>query len=91
MSFLIYILVLGLVARWVVASWQGGMQRGEIAARDAQLRRLREEVDTLHSEVRRLADEHSFMVRLLTEGDRSRRDLPPREHSPDPDPNPETP
>jgi hypothetical protein len=63
----------------------------ELAARDAQLRRLREEVDGLHAEVRRLADEHSFMVRLLTEGDRPRRDLPPPEHSPDPDPNPEKP
>lgn len=89
MSALIYLLVLGLVARWVISAWQGGAERAELTSRDAQIRRLREEMDTLHAEVRRLADEHSFMVRLLTEGDRPPRELPKPEHSPDP--NPETP
>lgn len=86
MAVLIYILVLGLVARWVIAAVQGGAGRAEIAARDAQLRRLREEMDTLHAEVRRLAEEQSFMVRLLTEGERPRRDLPRPERTEDPNP-----
>jgi hypothetical protein len=86
MSVLIYILVLGLVARWVIAAAQGRADGAELASRDAQLRRLREEVDGLHAEVRRLADEHSFMVRLLTEGERPRRDLPRPERTEDPNP-----
>lgn len=86
---LIYLLVAGLVARWVISAWQGGADRQELAARDAQIRRLREEMDALHAEVRRLADEHSFMVRLLTKGERPLGDLPPPER-PD-DPNPEKP
>ena len=69
MSFLLYILVAGLVARWVITAWQGGPGDGyELASRDAQIKRLREEMDGLHAEVRRLAEEQSFMVRLLSEG-----------------------
>jgi hypothetical protein len=66
---LIYILVAGLLARWVFTAWQSGAGDGyELAARDAQIKRLREEMDGLHAEVRRLAEEQSFMVRLLSEG-----------------------
>jgi hypothetical protein len=64
----LYILVAGLVARWVITAWQGGGDGYELAARDAQIKRLREEVDGLNAEVRRLAEEQSFMVRLLSEG-----------------------
>ena len=76
-SVLLTILVAGLVARWVVASWPGG-DGHELAARDAQIRRLRDEMDTLQSEVRRLSEEQSFMVRLLSKGEgRSAGELPP--------------
>jgi len=69
MTFLLYILVAGLIARWVITAWQGGGGDGyELAARDAQIKRLREEVDGLNAEVRRLGEEQSFMVRLLTDG-----------------------
>ena len=70
MMALLYILVAGLVARWVITAVQSssGGDGHELASRDAQIQRLREEVDGLQSEVRRLAEEQSFMVRLLSEG-----------------------
>ena len=66
-TLILAILVLGLVARWVVAALPGdGLQ---LAARDAQIRQLRDEMDALQSEVRRLSEEQSFMVRLLAAGE----------------------
>lgn len=83
MSFLIYILVAGLVARWVITAWQGGGGEGyELASRDAQILRLREEMDGLHAEVRRLAEEQSFMVRLLSEGTPAREAALPAPQAP---------
>ncbi|HWK88865.1 MAG TPA: hypothetical protein VNP72_02695, partial [Longimicrobium sp.] len=53
--------------RWTDPSARG--HGGDsLAARDAQMARLREEMDALQSEVRRLGEEQSFMVRLLSEG-----------------------
>ncbi len=81
-SVLLTILVAGLVARWVVAAWPAG-DGHELAARDAQIRRLRDEMDTLQSEVRRLSEEQSFMVRLLSRGDGpSAGQLPPPANEP---------
>ena len=75
-SIILTILVAGLVARWV-AAWPGGDGHA-LAARDAQIRRLRDEMDTLQSEVRRLSEEQSFMVRLLSKGEgRPLGELPP--------------
>jgi hypothetical protein len=70
MMALLYILVAGVVARWVITAIKGGGggEGYELASRDAQVQRLREEVDGLQSEVRRLGEEQSFMVRLLSEG-----------------------
>ena len=68
MMALLYILVAGMVARWVITAFHGSGEGIELASRDAQIQRLREEVDGLQSEVRRLAEEQSFMVRLLSEG-----------------------
>jgi transposase-like protein len=83
MSILIYILVAGLVARWVITAWQGGGGDGyELAARDAQIKRLRDEMDGLHAEVRRLAEEQSFMVRLLSEGTPAREAALPAPEAP---------
>ncbi|WP_420129388.1 hypothetical protein [Longimicrobium sp.] len=65
------IIALGLAAKWVIGALKGGGGGGggyELASRDAQIQRLREEMDGLHGEVRRLAEEQSFMVRLLAEG-----------------------
>lgn len=64
------IIALGLAAKWVIGALKssGGEGGYELASRDAQIQRLREEMDGLHAEVRRLAEEQSFMVRLLSEG-----------------------
>jgi hypothetical protein len=65
------IIALGRAAKWVIGALKsngGGGAGYELASRDAQIQRLREEVDGLHGEVRRLAEEQSFMVRLLSEG-----------------------
>ena len=65
------IIALGLAAKWVIGALKsgGGREGGyELASRDAQIQRLREEMDALNGEVRRLAEEQSFMVRLLSEG-----------------------
>jgi hypothetical protein len=83
MSILIYLLVAGLVMRWVITAWQGGGGDGyELAARDAQIKRLRDEMDGLHAEVRRLAEEQSFMVRLLSEGTPAREAALPAPEAP---------
>ena len=84
MSILIYILVAGLVAKWIITAWQsgGGTEGHEIAARDAQIKRLREEMDGLQAEVRRLAEEQSFMVRLLSEGTPAREAALPAPDAP---------
>ena len=63
------IIAIGLAARWVIGAFKSNDGAGyELASRDAQIQRLREEMDGLHAEVRRLAEEQSFMVRLLSEG-----------------------
>jgi uncharacterized protein YlxW (UPF0749 family) len=86
MSLLLYILLAVLVVRLVMTSVQSGAGRQTLASRDAELGRLREEVDTLQAEVRRLAEEQTFLVRLLSEGDRPGGALPPPETFPDPNP-----
>ena len=84
------IIAIGLAARWVIGAWRGGDGGGyDLASRDAQIQRLRDEVDTLNAEVRRLGEAQSFMVRLLESG------APPAATAPDaPEPadglNPET-
>ena len=66
------IIAIGLAARWVIGAWRGGEGGGgggyELASRDAQIQRLRDEVDSLNAEVRRLGEAQSFMVRLLESG-----------------------
>lgn len=71
------IIAIGLVARWLIEAWRGGSDDRLLASRDAQIQRLREEVDVLTSEVRRLGEEQSFMVKLLSEGTGRGEALPP--------------
>lgn len=71
------ILAVGLVARWLIEAARGGSDGRLLASRDAQIQRLREEVDVLTSEVRRLGEEQSFMVKLLSEGAKRGEALPP--------------
>jgi hypothetical protein len=68
---IVTIIALGLAAKWVITALKsngGGGGGYELASRDAQIQRLRDEMEGLHGEVRRLAEEQSFMVRLLSEG-----------------------
>ena len=79
------IIAIGLAARWVIGAWRRGEGAGgyELASRDAQIQRLREEVDTLNAEVRRLGEAQSFMVRLLSKGEGpSAGQLPPPANEP---------
>lgn len=82
-----FVIAVGLAARWVIEALRGGSEGHRIASRDAQILRLREEVDVLTSEVRRLGEEQSFMVKLLTDGG-TRGDARPRAEGPQ-TPNPE--
>jgi hypothetical protein len=61
------------VVRWVFAASRGSPAISPAA--QAEVARLRAEVDELSATVRRLAEEQSFMVRLLSDGER--RALPP--------------
>jgi hypothetical protein len=76
---LLWLLVIAVVAKWVFAPPDRTLP--ERAQRtEAELARVREEIDRLTGEVHRLSEEQSFMVRLLSEGDRARlegRELPP--------------
>lgn len=67
-SVVILVLSVGLAARLVISAIPRSRGDGDIASRDAQIRGLREEMDVLQSEVRRLSEEQSFMVGLLGQG-----------------------
>ena len=67
-STLFVLLVVAFIARMVLTS-TAGRGRPELSAQyEAEVARLREEVDVLNGEVRRLSEAHSFMLRLLTDG-----------------------
>lgn len=51
---------------------QGFFRSSELAGTDSDVARLRNEVDRLSAQVDRLVEEQSFMLRLLSEGDRRR-------------------
>lgn len=89
-SFLLMVLIVAMVARLVLTGV--GMRGGnpELEARHtAEIARLREEMDQLQSRVAQLADEQSFLTRLLAERDSPAGELPPP-GAPPSDPNPET-
>jgi hypothetical protein len=75
-SVLIFIVVLSIVGRWV----HGWSTAGPALAPhyEAEIARLRGEVDELSAQVVRLTDEQQFMMRLLTNGEsRADPELPP--------------
>lgn len=62
---LLVVLLAVILARWFFSEWSGGPRVGP--ATDAEVARLRGEVDELTTQVRRLAEEQEFLVRMLDE------------------------
>jgi cell division protein FtsB len=76
MTVLFFIVVLAFLARWI-HSWavEGPALQPHY---EAEIARLRGEVDELNAQVARLTDEQQFMMRLLTAGEaRPGPELPP--------------
>ena len=65
------VFVLGPIAKAYADRISRGLPPDSDTSR-AEIGRLREEVDRLGAEVARLHEEQSFMVRLLSDGDRKR-------------------
>jgi hypothetical protein len=85
---LLILLFVAWVVRWVLV--EGNPNRGVRPGADPEVARLRGEVDELSAQVRRLDEEHAFMLRLLTESDKPAATLPPSEKpAPAERPNPE--
>ncbi|HEX8451573.1 MAG TPA: hypothetical protein VF647_05730 [Longimicrobium sp.] len=75
-SVLLFIVALAIVGRWVF----GWSTAGPALAPhyEAEIARLRGEVDELSAQVVRLSDEQQFMMRLLSGGEnRAATELPP--------------
>jgi len=81
-----WIIVLVYLGRWIFGD-QSGRRLPEQAVSQEELDRLREDVDRLNAQMTRLIDEQSFMVRMLSEGDRKRLEERTRTN-PEPPPNP---
>ena len=65
---LFVLLVVAVLVRWIAAPMRGGDRLSPAA--DAEVARLRAEVDALNAQVRRLGEEQSFMVALLSDAER---------------------
>lgn len=75
-SVLLFICVLAVLGRWI-HGWSGS---GPSLAphHEAEIARLRGEVDDLSAQVVRLSDEQQFLMKLLTSGEnREAAELPP--------------
>lgn len=81
---LFWLLVVAGLVRWAAAAWRPG--RTLQPTYEAEVARLREEVDQLTAQVSRLTDEQQFMMRLLAEGrtapDAGRLPRPPQPENP---------
>lgn len=86
---LLILLLLAYVVRHVVTEGREG--RRSLGAPDPEVARLREEVDELSARVRRLAEEHAFMVNLLAPGGKPAELSGPNENETNEIRNPETP
>jgi hypothetical protein len=86
---LLTVFAMAIVAKWVFVPTERALPERTHRA-EAELARLREEMDRLTTQVDRLSEEQSFMVRLLSEGDRARLAERPRltggDSAPPPDP-----
>jgi len=83
-----WIIVLVFLGRWIFGD-QSGRRLPEQAAKQEELERLREDVDRLNAQVTRLIDEQSFMVRMLSAGERKRlEERTPTDAASPPNPNP---
>lgn len=80
MAFL-WLLVAVVAVRWLLTPPSGRLPPEQAQRTEAELGRLREEVDRLNGQVERLVEEQSFLLRLLGEGERPR--LLERENDPD--------
>jgi hypothetical protein len=67
---LFWLLLVAYLARWIVSEWGERSAARLSPAADAEVARLRAEVDDLAAQLRRLSEEQSFMVSLLSEGGR---------------------
>jgi hypothetical protein len=66
-SVLFWLLVVAWLARWALGSWHPGRPALQ-PHYEAEVARLREEVDQLGAQLAQLTEEQQFMMRLLTEG-----------------------
>jgi hypothetical protein len=66
-SALFWLLVVAWAVRWVVTAWRAPGPALQ-PHYEAEVARLREEVDQLTAQLMRLGDEQQFMMRLLTDG-----------------------
>ena len=79
-TILLLLFVVAYLGRWVASGWSDA--RRIAPAQEAEVARLRDEVDLLTAQVSRLTDEQQFLMRLLADGGaRARPELPP--NSPD--------
>jgi hypothetical protein len=74
-SILFFIVVLAFLGRWI----HGWAVEGPALAPhyEAEIARLRGEVDDLTAQVVRLSDEQQFMMKLLASGENRSPELPP--------------
>lgn len=81
---LLWLMVAAILLRWVAAAWRP--ERALQPTYEAEVARLREEVDQLTAQVARLTEEQQFLTRLLTEGgpapDAGRLPQPPQPENP---------
>lgn len=88
LAILFLLLVAAMLGRWVLAAREDDPEL--IARQTAEIARLREELDRLGGEVRRLAEEQSFLMRLLAPGRQAAADLLPEARPPTPAENEES-
>ena len=83
---LFWLIVLLVVVRWMIPpDASRRLPPGRLQEMDAEMARMREEMDRLNGQVERLLDEQTFLLRLM-EGDESRRSLRAPRESPEPGP-----
>jgi hypothetical protein len=77
-----WLLAVVLIVRWLVVPGPSRLPPEQAQRTEAELGRLREDVDRLGRQVDRLLEEQTFLLKLLDSGDRPR--LPERGSDPEP-------